>query len=355
MEIKKFMKIYRALLIIVLCVLFLSGCERAKKDTQVVFTRDFEADEVFRIDRLSCRIPEINVYMRTSLDQYESVFGEQIWDRDIQGESLQQLLKDTILSRLAQIKVMKLLAVSRGLELSEEEDKEIADMADEFLGSLKEEEIAELGVDRDIIINMYSEYFLANKVYEDVTKDVNPEISDDEARIIKVKHILIKNYDIDWNGNKRPLSISANKAARKKIQDIKDMLDAGEDFDKLAEKYNEDDETNYSFGKNTMPRAFEDAAFDLAKDEISDIVETDYGYHIIKCVSTFDRDETDANKLKILQQRKNDAFNQVYGEFVATLYSNFNEKLWDSMDFQGASEVTTTNFFDIYNEHLQEN
>lgn len=127
-------------------------------------------------------------------------------------------------------------------------------------------------------------------------------------------------------------------------------IKAGEDFDELAEKYNEDKETKYSFGKGTMPESFEEAAFNLDTDEVSSIVETEYGYHIIKCVSTFDKEETDINKEKIVSERKNEAFNIVYDEFVKTLYSNLNEELWNTLNFSANEKITTTNFFDVYNE-----
>ena len=114
---------------------------------------------------------------------------------------------------------------------------------------------------------------------------------------------------------------------------IRQEIMDGADFDELAQKYNEDDKTAYSFMKGDMPEAFEDAAFELDTDEVSQVVETPYGYHLIKCVSTFDRDETDQNKEKIVRERKNEAFNEIYGEFVRTVHSNLNEELWNSIEF----------------------
>ncbi|MBO6015377.1 MAG: peptidylprolyl isomerase, partial [Lachnospiraceae bacterium] len=95
---------------------------------------------------------------------------------------------------------------------------------------------------------------------------------------------------------------------------------------------------------------FEDAAFNLGTDEISDVVETEYGYYIIKCISTFDRKETDANKQKIVEKRKKEAFNQVYDSFVTTLLRNLNTELWDSVELPSDESVKTSSFFQIYND-----
>ena len=116
--------------------------------------------------------------------------------------------------------------------------------------------------------------------------------------------------------------------------------------------YSEGDKGNYSFGKGETDPAFEEAAFNLEKGEISDIIETRYGYHIIKCINTFNREETDANKIKIVEKRKEEVFGQEYDAFVSTLTRTINQSLWDSISFSVNEEVTTCDFFDIYNQYF---
>lgn len=343
------MKKYGLLLGLVLLVaLALAGCERARKDTEIILTTDFAPDEVFRIDSEACYLPEINVYMRTSQSQYEGLFGKEIWGKDIGGQTLESQLKDTILARVAQIKVMKLLAGEYSIELSNEEKDKAKQAAEQYIEGLSEDEKAAMGIDADSVANMYCEYALANKLYEYITKDVNPEISDDEARTIKVKHLLLKTYTLDKDGNKQEFEQLDKLRTKAKIRKIMEEINGGADFDAMAEKYNQDKETTYSFMKGTMPESFEEAAFSLETDELSGIVETEYGFHLIKCISTFDQAETDANKLKLIQKQKNEAFNGVYTDFVKTVYSNLNQKLWDSLTFENTSEVKTSNFFDVY-------
>ena len=102
-----------------------------------------------------------------------------------------------------------------------------------------------------------------------------------------------------------------------------------------------------------MDPAFETAAFNLGTDEISDIVESEYGYHIIKCLTTFDKEETDANKIKIVEQRREEAFGQEYDAYVETLTRNLNEELWDSVSFIHDENVNTQSFFEVYSQYFE--
>ena len=59
-----------------------------------------------------------------------------------------------------------------------------------------------MGVTEETVTGLYAEYALANKVYQFIIRDINPEISDDEARTITVQHVLIKTYALDGTGKR---------------------------------------------------------------------------------------------------------------------------------------------------------
>jgi len=329
-----------------------SSCAKAEgPEQQIVLTTGFEENEVFFVGTEKCFLPEINVYMRTSQSQYENVFGSEIWNRKIGNETLEKKLKDMALSRLARIKTMKLLAAEREIELSEEELEKCSKAADTYMENLSPADIALLSANRDLIFNMYSEYALADKVFEGVTTDVNPEISDDEARIITVKQILIKNSETDDNGNRIPYSEGMKKEALMRAQTILAKLQTGEDFDTLADRYNEGGSLELSFGRDAAyPPEFIEAAFSLDSGALSGVLETDQGYHILLCEDTFDREETDANKERILEKKKEEAFSRVYDDFVQTCYSDLNRELWDGVTYDLSILETKRGFFDVYNE-----
>ncbi len=347
---KEKMKRFIVILLTILVVLISAGCGKKSADMKVVLTTGFGKDEIFRIESMSCTLPEIRVYLTNAQNQYESVYSSQIWETDLNGVTLEQNIKDTALAQIAQIKTMNLLGEKHGIALEKEELEKAREAAAAYYSSLNETEKECMGVTQDTIEKLYTEYALADKVYRYIIKDINPEISDDEARTITVQHILIKTYALDGTGKKIEYTQQTKRKAYDQISDILSQVKAGEDFEKLIMLYSEADQAVYSFGKGDMEESFEKAAFQLETGEISDIVETSFGYHIIKCINTFNREETDANKVKIVEERREEVFGQEYNAFVASLTKNLNDMLWEQVSFIHNSEITTKDFFDVYQQ-----
>lgn len=340
-----------------LCMVFaaaLTGCGKKDGSTKVVLMTGFERDEIFRIENISCSLPEIMVYLTNTQNQYERVYGAEIWNTNLEGVTLEENVKDTVLAKIAQVKTMNLLAENYQIVLDVKEQEKAAKAAESYFSSLTDEERELMGVKEATICRMYEEYALAEKVYEFLIKDINPEISDDEARTITVEHILIKTYAKDGTGKRIAYTAEAKAEAYNRAAEVLAMAQDTENhpFEELIQEYNEDSISTYSFGKGEMDPAFEEAAFNLETGEISGIVESEYGYHIIKCLNTFNREETDANKLKIVETRRKEVFGEKYDQFVSTLTRRLNEKLWDEVSFIHNENVNTTTFFDVYMEYF---
>ena len=334
-------------------LLLLSGCMDSLKGSKVVLTTGFEKNEVFRIEDMSCTLPEAMVYLINTKNRYESVYGREIWNVSLDGVTLEENIKETVLAQLAQQKTMNLLARQNGVALSEEEEARVMQATETYFQSLSEEEKSALQITVKDVEELYREYALARKVYQYIIKDINPEISDDEARTITVQYIYFRTCILDGTGKKIEYSEEEKQEILRKAEEVRFQLKNEEaDFEELILKYSDSEEGTCSFGKGEKDQAFEDAAFNLETDEISDIVETPDGYYLIKCISTFNRTETDANKVKIVEKRREEVFGQEYEDFVAALTRNLNEDLWQSVSLAGTENITTSDFFDVFNKYF---
>jgi parvulin-like peptidyl-prolyl isomerase len=98
---------------------------------------------------------------------------------------------------------------------------------------------------------------------------------------ILASHILLM-----YRGSSRSTASRTKEDAQRQIEEIKQQLDAGADFEALAKKYSDCPSASRGgdlglFGRGQMVPQFDKAAFALAIDEMSDIVETEFGFHII--------------------------------------------------------------------------
>ena len=337
--------------ILLLEVFVLTGCK--KENTKIVFTTGFEENVVFKIEDIKCTDSEVMIYLVNTENIYDEVFGEKIWDVPFNDGTVESQYKETILARLAQIKAMNLYAKKTGVELSINDQTAIKAAANEYYSSLSSEEKALFNADEELIVRMYTEYAIANKVYENITESVNPEISDDEARTVTVRSILIKTYGIDGNGNRIDYGPELKADAMKRAYEILGKIRAGEEFEILAADYNEDEKSSYSFSRGVMPKEIEEAAFNLAEGEVSEVIETEYGYHIIKVMTNFDEEQTDLNKQAIVKTRKQQTFTETYDKYIESLTSSINMDLWESIKYERNDAVKTTDFFEIYDKYLK--
>lgn len=105
-----------------------------------------------------------------------------------------------------------------------------------------------------------------------------------EPKTIGAKHILVMHKDSE----RKPPSVVRSKAeAKVRVTEALKKARAGEDFDKLVVQYSDEPGAAErvgnlgNFEKQSMVKAFSDAAFKLKVGEISEVVETPFGYHII--------------------------------------------------------------------------
>ena len=119
----------------------LSGCS-VLKNTRVVLTTGLSGDQLFKIGKSVCSLPEAMIYVMDYKQQYENAYGVEMWQHDFGGMTLEEYVKDTIIAQLASIKAVTLLAKENNVTLDDAEKQKISQAADEYDSALTDDQKA---------------------------------------------------------------------------------------------------------------------------------------------------------------------------------------------------------------------
>lgn len=234
----------------------------------------------------------------------EAMYGTGVWEQEVEeGVTYKDKFKDVILGQIvetdavyAQAEKEKLLPTDAEVDKAFKELKKSMESDTEYKKTLEE-----IGID-DAFLKEQQKKDLAwenyKKNFEEKTKISDEEIKkyyEDNKKSfykdeVEASHILISTVD----ENDKPLSDKKKEEAKKKAEDILKKVKAGEEFSALAKEYSDDPGSASKggdlgfFTKGQMVKPFEEAAFSMKVGEISDLVESEFGYHIIKVTDKVD-------------------------------------------------------------------
>jgi foldase protein PrsA len=262
-----------AVMIITMSLVF-SGCSFVKKNPQAD-----NKTAVAVVGGEQVMKTEFNQMFEVIKMQLEQQYGPTIWDQDVDGRKYIEVMKEKVLDTLVDIKVQEKEAIKSGITTTEAEIDAEVDKAktyfdteekfNEFLTSQKMTmEYLRDTLRKDILVKKLQEKLTTGVSVTDEEVAAYYGANQDQFISIKVSHILLENED----------------EAKKMLERVK----AGENINELALQYSVDPTAKENkgvidyFRKGEMVQAFETAAFALKPGEISDLVKTDYGFHIIK-------------------------------------------------------------------------
>lgn len=134
-----------------------------------------------------------------------------------------------------------------------------------------------------MIINRYLSDYLDNVVDETALNNYyNSNLSEFQIQQAHIAHIVIRTHNA--------MTQTEKQAAQQRARDAQAQLAKGQSFESLAEAISEDLQSGPRGGnlgwisEDAIDPAFSQVAFELEPGAVSDIVQTQYGYHLIKLI-----------------------------------------------------------------------
>lgn len=329
-------------------MLFLGGCNR-----EIKITTGLSRDEIFKISGEIRPLAEMTLVLVNEKNKYEEYLGKEIWDRTFDDISLENEIKDKVKNQVIELSAIHLMAEKDGIKLNDSEKETLQQAADAYFSGLSDEEKETLNVTEENVYHLYEEMYLTDKYYEAKTGGGEKEISDEDARVIQVMYIYFKTGDRDIHGTVTPYEESVLKEIQSRAESVLARVNQGGDFQSLAAAESDDSEYKCTFGRGTMDENFEKAAFSLADGENSDLVQTEGGYYIIKCVDDYLERETEENKQAMKEKYKSEAFKEIYQPFLEKQNVEFNNKVWDKISVSEYESCTDGSLYEVYYSYFK--
>lgn len=294
--------------------------EISKQIEAKVGMENVDSEVVMTLDGYDITYSEYRYYYINYVKQFANYYGPDWNTNDEYKDDFDKYVSEAVKMN----GLVANTAAAKGLALTQEEfDNNVSATYDTIMQQFGDD--AKTTLDETYAITPYymmmneSIYNLYNKIYEsfygvggekyEEIKKQTLEYYNDNG-YMRAKHILIQ---FPSNDDGSEVTEEQKAETRKKAEEVLEKAKNGEDFDKLIEEYNEDPgmstyTAGYYFGKGEMVEEFENATTALEENGISEIVESNYGYHIIKRLPLDDENIISSDKFSELAYADLDEF-----------------------------------------------
>ncbi len=289
----------------------LTGCAGGKLDNTA---------EVINVDGTSVPMGELNFLLRYQQTQiqafYGTYFGEDFMNQDLMGtgEVYGVSMRDSAVETLEELYLLEAHAGELEVSLADEEKKAASDAAKAFLAANDSKALTAMSADEGTVTHVLELLTLQSKVTENLAGTIDTKVSDEEAAQKSISYVR-EPVDVQTDDEGDETEQDAEELAEKKrtLEEVLAAAKESKDLDAAAEaKGLTVDYASYGQSDDVLDETMKAEADKLSDGEFSGVIEGGDGYYIVYMESTFDEDATESEKENILEQRKEDAYNDWY-------------------------------------------
>ncbi len=308
---KYFLKKLICIILALLCLTSLCACSEVKISTG-------EEKEIL-IDVDGVKTTKEDAYfslMETIINYQSDLATGYFWDTPVGSQDMKSYIKESVKDDLIKITASMVLADKKAVNLTEEEIADVKAVSKKaFENVSKYFDVDAYNVDSSNAYNVYEKRALYEKVYESVSAEAKDLITREDTKVIIVRYIEL------------PVSTSSNVANELYLK----VKESG-DLEKCAKEAKAKFVTDTMVKKGEINNSFDDVAFLLLDNEISEVVESKDALYIIECVEDDVIASSTANYNIAVHQAQDNAFDEVYNEFAKDAHLFFNDGMWNKID-----------------------
>lgn len=281
-----------------------------------------------------------NFYARFQQATVETVYGqllgEDMWIQEVaEGTTYEDSVKEAVMDSLQQLYVLEDHMKDYDITITEEDKKAISEAAKKFdeTNELKTKKL--ISADSEVVEEVLRLLTIQNKMAEAMTKDVDTEVSDDEAAQKSMQYVSFPYTTTLEDGTSVESTDSEKSAIKQVAATFLEGAKTAADFEAFTKEQGLEAQTA-SFDKETasLPTELITAADALAEGALTEVIETESGLYVAKLTSLLDREATDAKKEKIVDERKNEKFTEIYEKWIKDTKVKVDKEIWGKISFQ---------------------
>lgn len=326
MKIKKFTAL---LLGAAMAVSALTGCGGVNKN-EVVATFD-ETEVPLGVANFAARLQQASYD-----DFYVAYFGEEVWSSDLYGNgtTMESNIKDGVMQSLFDMYTLEAHMAEYGVELSEEEKTAVTDAAAAFVASNEKDALEALGADQETVEAYLTLVTIQSRMHDAIIADADTNVSDEDAKTSSYSYVRVsKTTHKDADGNSVEYTTAELTELSKTMGAFDTEAKAGT-LEDAAEKY-EYTVSNGTFtvDDDTLDEAVLSALKGLEEGQVSDVVDTDSYYYVVRLDEEMNAEATENTRQSIVSQRQSDLYNEVLSGWEEEHEWNVKDKVWDKVTF----------------------
>lgn len=277
-------------------------------------------------------------------DFYVAYMGEEVWKTDMygMGVTMEDSSKSSVISSIQNLYTLEAHMADYGVTVSDEENAAIVAAAKEFMADNSDKAIEALGATEEIVTEYLTLVTIQNKMYNAIVADADTVVSDEDANTSAYSYVYIsKTSHTDESG-------ASVEYTEEELVELADTVEAfaseaaAESLDTAATKYEYTVSTGtFANDTTTLEEAVLTALQAMTEEgQISDVVETDTAYYVLRLDAITDVEATETHRETIISERQQALYTEVLDAWIAESEWKLNEKVWEKVSFDNLFTTT---------------